>query len=263
MHYAPAPLHIPDGFLSVVVSLLLWAVSLAALGYSLKRVNEDLGERQVPLMGVLAAAIFAGQMLNFTVIGGTSGHLLGATLATVLLGPWAAVVVMTCVVSVQALVFQDGGLLALGANIFNMAIVGVAVSYFAFQTLQKLVRGRSWSLFVAGFGAAWLAVVVAALATALELAVSGTSPANVSVPTMGLVHMLIGIGEGLITVGALSFLARGAARPIAPRGGHRCGRGPCGLGCRPDDRSGAGCPFPPGLELSRWPGVGRGAAGLY
>jgi cobalt/nickel transport system permease protein len=217
MHYAPAPLHIPDGFLSVVVSFLLWAVSLAALGYSLKRVNEDLGERQVPLMGVLAAAIFAGQMLNFTVVGGTSGHLLGATLATVLLGPWAAVVVMTCVVSVQALVFQDGGLLALGANIFNMAVVGVAVSYFAFQTLQKLVRGRSWGLLVAGFGAAWLAVVVAALATALELAISGTSPANVSVPAMGLVHMLIGMGEGLITVGALSFLR--AARPDLLRRG--------------------------------------------
>jgi cobalt/nickel transport system permease protein len=217
MHYAPAPLHIPDGFLSVIVSLLLWAVSLVALGYALKRVNEDLGERQVPLMGVLAAAIFAGQMLNFTVVGGTSGHLLGATLATALLGPWPAIVVMTCVVSVQALIFQDGGLLALGANIFNMAVVGVAVSYFAFQTLQKLVGGRSWGLFAAGFGAAWLAVVVAALATALELAVSGTSPANVSIPAMGIVHMLIGAGEGLITVGALAFLR--AARPDLLRRG--------------------------------------------
>ena len=217
MHYAPAPLHIPDGFLSVIVSLLLWAVSLVALGYALKRVNEDLCERQVPLMGVLAAAIFAGQMLNFTVVGGTSGHLLGATLATALLGPWPAIVVMTWVVSVQALIFQDGGLLALGANIFNMAVVGVAVSYFAFQTLQKLVGGRSWGLFAAGFGAAWLAVVVAALATALELAVSGTSPANVSIPAMGIVHMLIGAGEGLITVGALAFLR--AARPDLLRRG--------------------------------------------
>jgi len=204
-------MHIPDGFLSVVVSLLLWAVSLAVLGYALRRINQELGERQAPLMGVLAAAIFAGQMLNFTVAGGTSGHLLGATLATVLLGPWAAMLVMTCVVGVQALIFQDGGLLALGANIFNMGIVGVLVSYFAYRTIQKLAGGRSWGVYVGGFGAAWLSVFVAALATALELAFSGTSPANVAVPAMGAIHALIGIGEGLITVGALAFLA--AARP--------------------------------------------------
>ncbi len=211
MHYSPAPLHIPDGFLSVVVAVILWIISLAGLGYALKRVNQDLGERQAPLMGVLAAAIFAGQMLNFTVAGGTSGHLLGAALATILLGPWPAIVVMTCVVSVQALIFQDGGLLALGANIFNMAIVGVAVSYFAYQTIRKLARSQRWGLLVGGFAAAWLSVVVAALATALELAVSGTSPANVAVPAMGLIHMLIGVGEGLITVGALLFVR--AARP--------------------------------------------------
>lgn len=211
MHYSPAPMHIPDGFLSVVVSLLLWVVALAVLGYALKRANQELGERQAPLMGVLAAAIFAGQMLNFTVAGGTSGHLLGAALATVLLGPWAAMLVMTCVVGVQALIFQDGGLLALGANIFNMGIVGVLVSYFAYRTILKLVSGRPWGTYIAGFGAAWLSVFVAALATALELALSGTSPANVAVPAMGAVHALIGIGEGLITLGALAFLA--AARP--------------------------------------------------
>ncbi len=211
MHYSPAPLHIPDGFLSVVVAVILWIVSLAGLGYALKRVNQDLGERQAPLMGVLAAAIFAGQMLNFTVAGGTSGHLLGAALATILLGPWAAIVVMVCVVSVQALIFQDGGLLALGANIFNMAIVGVAVSYFAYQTIRKFAGNQRWGLLVGGFAAAWLSVVVAALATALELAVSGTSPANVAVPAMGLIHMLIGVGEGLITIGALLFVR--AARP--------------------------------------------------
>lgn len=211
MHYSPAPMHIPDGFLSVAVALFMWAVSLAVLGYALKRVNRDLGERQAPLMGVLAAAIFAGQMLNFTVAGGTSGHLLGATLATIVLGPWAALLVMTCVVGVQALIFQDGGLLALGANIFNMGIVGVLVSYFAYRTIRKLAGERSWGTFAGGFGAAWLSVFVAALATALELALSGTSPANVAVPAMAAIHALIGIGEGLITVGALAFLR--AARP--------------------------------------------------
>ncbi len=211
MLYSPARMHIPDGFLSVLVSVIFWAVSIAVVAYALKRVNRDLGERQVPLMGVLAAAIFAGQMLNFTVAGGTSGHLLGATIATILLGPWAAILVMTCVVGVQALIFQDGGLLALGANIFNMAIIGVSVAFFAYRTMRKLAGGRSWGLYGSGFVAAWLSIFVASLAAALQLAISGTSPANVAVPAMGAVHALIGVGEGLITVGALAFLA--AARP--------------------------------------------------
>jgi cobalt/nickel transport system permease protein len=208
---SPAPMHIPDGFLSVIVSVLLWIVSIAALAYALKRVNQDLGERQVPLMGVLAAAIFAGQMLNFTVAGGTSGHLMGAAIATILLGPWAAVLVMTTVVGVQALVFQDGGLLALGANIFNMAVVGVAVSYFVYQTVYRLSRGQRWGIFVGGLLAAWTSIVVAALATGLELAISGTSPANIAIPAMGGIHAIIGIGEGLITLGALAFIY--ATRP--------------------------------------------------
>jgi cobalt/nickel transport system permease protein len=205
--YTPIqPMHIPDGFLSTLVAVIFWMISAIAVAYALRRVGKDLGERQVPLMGVLAAAIFAGQMLNFSVTGGTSGHLLGAALATILLGPWAAVIVMTSVVSIQALIFQDGGLLALGANLFNMAVIGVTVSYFVYTSVQKLARAKSWGIFVGGFTAAWLSIVVAALAAALQLALSGTSPANISVPAMGGIHMLIGIGEGLITVGALAFL---------------------------------------------------------
>jgi len=208
---SPEPMHIPDGFLSVTVSVLLWIASIVAIAYALKRVNQELGERQVPLMGVLAAAIFAGQMLNFTVAGGTSGHLMGAALATILLGPWAAVLVMTTVVGVQALIFQDGGLLALGANIFNMGVVGVAVSYFVYQTIYRLAGGRRWGIFAGGLLAAWTSIELAALATGLELAVSGTSPANIAIPAMGGIHALIGIGEGLITLGALAFLY--ATRP--------------------------------------------------
>jgi cobalt/nickel transport system permease protein len=203
---APIAMHIPDGFLSVPVSIFFWLASILVVGYALKRVSFDIGERQVPLMGVLAAAIFAGQMLNFTVAGGTSGHLIGAALATILLGPWAAMVVLTCVISVQALIFQDGGLLVLGTNIFNMAIVGVTVSYMVFHTVRRLAGGRSWSIYASGFAAAWTSVVVAALGTALELGISGTSPANLAIPAMGGIHALIGIGEGLITVGALAFL---------------------------------------------------------
>src|SRR4030065_17514 len=122
---APARMHIPHGFLSVLVSIVLWLAAIAVVGYALKRAGKELGERQVPMMGVLAACIFAGQMLNFTVAGGTSGHLMGAAIAPILLGPWAAVLVMTTVVSIQALIFQDGGLVVLGANLFNMAVVGV------------------------------------------------------------------------------------------------------------------------------------------
>ena len=208
---APQPMHIPDGFLSMLVSVVLWVASIIVVGYALKRVGEDLGERQVPMMGVLAAAIFAGQMLNFTVLGGTSGHLMGAALATILLGPWAAILVMTTVVGVQALIFQDGGLLALGANIFNMGIVGVTVSYFVYHTIYRLARGQRWGIFAGGFIAAWTSIEVASLAVALQLGLSGTSPANIAIPAMAGIHALIGVGEGLITLGALALIR--ASRP--------------------------------------------------
>jgi cobalt/nickel transport system permease protein len=210
-------MHIPDGFLSVSVSLLLWVIAILGVSYALRRVGRDLGERQVPMMGVLAAAIFAGQMLNFGVAGGTSGHLMGAAIATVLLGPWGAILVLTCVVSIQALIFQDGGLLALGANMFNMSIVGVAVAYMAYRTVQKLAGGDRWGLFAGGFIAAWLSIEVAALSVAFQLALSGTSPANIAIPAMAGIHALIGIGEGLITVGALVFVS--SARRDLLKGG--------------------------------------------
>ena len=211
MLFSPIAMHIPDGFLSVLISIVLWIISIVIVAYALKRVGKDLGERQVPLMGVLAAGIFAGQMLNFTVIGGTSGHLMGAAIATILMGPWAAILIMTSVVSIQALIFQDGGLLVLGANIFNMAIVGVAVAYMAYRTVIRIAGKRKGVVLVAGFIAAWLSIEIAALSAAMQLAISGTSPANLAIPAMAGVHALIGIGEGLITVGALAFLL--SARP--------------------------------------------------
>ena len=212
-HFLPggAPMHIPDGFLSTPVALLMWVVAIVAVAYALRRANRELDERKVPLFGVLAAAIFAGQMLNFSVTGGTSGHLLGAAIACILVGPWAAVLALACVVGTQALLFQDGGLLALGANIVNMAVIGVSVAYAVNRTVRKLAGDKHWGTLVAGFAAGWTSIVVAALACALELAVSGTSAANVAVPAMGGIHMLIGMGEGLITVGAVALLY--AARP--------------------------------------------------
>jgi len=206
MLLSPFGMHIPDGFLSTAVSVIFWIMSVAAVGLALQRVNKDLGERQVPLMGVLAAAIFAGQMLNFAVAGGTSGHLMGAAIATILLGPWAALLIMTCVVAIQALIFQDGGLLVLGANIFNMGVVGVTVSYFTYQTLRRILGTQRWAVLAAGFAAAWLSIELTALVVALQLAISGSAPVNLAIPAMAGIHAVIGIGEGLITMGSLAFL---------------------------------------------------------
>jgi cobalt/nickel transport system permease protein len=204
-------MHIPDGFLNTATSVVTWAASAGGVGYAVRRVRQELDERQVPLMGIAAAFIFAAQMMNFTVIGGTSGHLLGGALAAILLGPWAGMLVLTSVLTVQALLFQDGGLLALGANIFNMAMVGVLLAWAVYAGLRQLLGGKTWTTMVSGFVAAWLSVVIASLVAAAELAISGASPWGVVLPAMGAVHALIGIGEGLITVAVLAFLR--ATRP--------------------------------------------------
>ncbi len=203
MHYAPAPLHIPDGFLNFIVSLICWAITVAVLSMAISRTNKSLGEKQVPLMGIMAAFIFAAQMINFPVAGGTSGHLLGGALAAIVLGPWAAMLVMTAVIAVQALLFQDGGLLVMGANILNMGLLTSAIGYGLYRGV--LGNSRSVKLTVAGV-AAWLSVMAGALGTALQLWLSGTSSLQTVVLAMLGVHAVIGIGEALITVAALSFI---------------------------------------------------------
>lgn len=213
---SPSTMHIPDGFLSVPISAVFWLLSGLVLAIALRKTSHLVAERQVPLMGVLAATIFAGQMLNFTVTGGTSGHLLGATLAVILLGPWPAIVVMTSVISVQALLFQDGGILALGANIFNMGILAVFVSYLIFYLLARLIKKRPAGLLVSGFLAGWSSIFLASLTCAFQLALSGTSPAHIAIPAMAAIHSLIGIGEGLITSGALMFVYAARADLLQP-----------------------------------------------
>ncbi len=216
MLLSPGAMHIPNGFLNLGVTLITWLLTVLAVGYALRRTSQELDERQIPLVGVLAAAIFAGQMLNFAVAGGTSGHLVGAAIASILLGPWSAMLALTCVVVIQALVFQDGGLVVMGANILNMAVIGVLVSFAVYNLVQKLVGKQRWGLYVSGFIAAWTSIVVAALAVALQVALSGRSPANIVIPVMAGVHALIGVGEGLITVGALAFIR--STRPDLLRG---------------------------------------------
>jgi cobalt/nickel transport system permease protein len=203
MLHAPAPLHIPDGFLSLVISLFFWVITIIMVGIAISKTNKSIGEKQVPLMGIMAAFIFAAQMLNFPVAGGTSGHFLGGALAAIVLGPWAGILVMTAVIALQALLFQDGGLLVMGANIFNMGLLTTMIGFGLYRSVMG--RNKRTRLVVTGV-AAWLAVVVSALVTALQLWLSGTTRLQIVVPAMLGVHVLIGLGEALITVAALSFI---------------------------------------------------------
>jgi cobalt/nickel transport system permease protein len=204
-------MHIPDGFISTPVAVAGIAVAAGSVAYAVKATNKKMGEKQVPMMGVLAAFIFAAQMLNFPVAGGTSGHFVGAALAAIILGPWSAALIMSCVLIVQCLIFQDGGLLALGANMLNMGVIAVFVSYFTYKGIFAAMRGsKTGRLVAAGIGA-WISVVVSALACAAELAISGTVPWEIAIPAMGIVHMFIGVGEGLITVAVVALVM--GARP--------------------------------------------------
>jgi cobalt/nickel transport system permease protein len=196
--------HIPDGFLSPEVAGACAVPAAGAVAYGLRRASRELDERRVPLLGVTAAFVFAVQMLNFPVAGGTSGHFLGAGLAAILLGPWIACLVMSVVLITQSFMFADGGVTALGANVLNMGVVGALVVGGLMLAARRMLPNRRGAfLAVAGAGA-WLAVVAGSAACALELAISGTVPLGTVLPAMLGVHVLIGVGEAVITVAAVS-----------------------------------------------------------
>lgn len=218
---SPQQLHIPDGFLSTPVAIIGWILAILTIAYALRQTREQLGERQIPLLGVLAAFIFAAQAINFPVAGGTSGHLLGGALAAIVLGPWAAVLVMTAVIALQGLLFQDGGLLVMGWNIMNMGILTAFTGYLVYVGLKRILGSEQRSVFIGGSIGAWLSVEVGAIATAIQLGLSGTTPLHIGLPAMFGVHALIGIGEALITVGALALILR--SRPDLLRQGERAG----------------------------------------
>jgi cobalt/nickel transport system permease protein len=199
-------LHAPDGFVSIPIAIGMWVATIAVVGYAVRRTNQHLDDRAVPLLGVMAAFIFAAQMFNFPVIGGTSGHLLGGVLAAVMLGPWAGTLVMTAVVAVQALLFQDGGLVIMGANIFNMGIVGTLGGYWLYRAIAGLLGGEERGRLPAAAVAAWASVVGGSVAMALQLGASEVVPLGLALPAMVGVHAIIGIGEALITVAALGFI---------------------------------------------------------
>lgn len=200
-------MHIPDGFLTANTFLPAWVISISGLIICIKKTNKMLKDKMVPLMGVMSAFIFAAQMLNFPIIGGTSGHLLGAVLAVVLLGPFAGAVVISVVLIAQCFIFQDGGLIALGANIFNMAFIGAMGGYLIYFMIFKVLHKKRGFMFSVAV-ASWFSVVLASSACAFELALSGLVSLKVALPAMVSVHAIIGLGEAIITCFVLGFIAK-------------------------------------------------------
>lgn len=204
-------MHIPDGFLDLRTAATAAVLAGAALAFALRDVRRRLPARRVPLIGLSAAFVFAAQMINFPVAAGTSGHLIGAALVTVLLGPGPAVVAMTAVLLLQSLMFADGGITALGANILNLAVIAPAVAALVFALVRRLTGPGERSMLVAAGCAAWCSTLAAALACAAQLAASGIVPWSTVLPAMGAVHLVIGLAEAVITMLVLAVVLR--ARP--------------------------------------------------
>ncbi|HHT9106085.1 MAG TPA: energy-coupling factor ABC transporter permease [Candidatus Wujingus californicus] len=200
-------MHIPDGFLDTKIWIGMGCISAAFIVTATRKANKTLSDKHIPLFGVMAAFVFAAQMFNFPVGGGTSGHFMGGALTSILLGPWASILIMTTVLIIQCLVFQDGGVTALGANIFNMGIVGGFLGYYINLFIQMFTKGKK-GLFIGSFIAGWSSIVLSAICCSIELGVSGIMPLKIIFPAMTAIHALIGIGEGFITVAVLSLLTR-------------------------------------------------------
>jgi len=199
--------HIPDGLMDPIVFGAGWLLTIIAIFISLKIVNKKVDNKQIPLMAVLAAGIFVGQMLNFPVGGGTSGHLVGAVMAAVFLGPFAGMIVITTIMVIQCLLFGDGGITALGLNTLNMGVIGCMVGWYVHRIFP--VRYRNIGIFFAS----WLAIFLGALSCSLQLTLSHSLSGGVygisgtiAFPTMLGYHAIIGIGEALITVGVVTFI---------------------------------------------------------
>lgn len=204
-------MHLPDGFVSLPVNITSFAASGALFLYSIREANKKLELKQVPLLAVSAAFIFAAQMLNFPVLPGVSGHFMGAVLAMILLGPFNSFIVMTLVLVLQALMFADGGVLALGSNIFNMGFMGAIVSYFVFAGLLRILPKTKPAFLANTFFVSWLSIVLASASCSAMLAISGTYPFVPTIVSMTGVHAIIGIGEAIITTTVISLVV--ALRP--------------------------------------------------
>jgi cobalt/nickel transport system permease protein len=194
-------MHIPDGFIDLKTSATVAAAGVVGVAAALRGAKKQLTEKSAPLAGLTAVYVFAVQMLNFPVAAGTSGHLLGGALAAVLVGPYAATLAITVVLMIQAFLFADGGLTALGLNIFNMSIIGVWVGYGVFLAVRKVAPQKKASIAVAAAIAGFISVPAAAAGFVLEYAVGATATYETSAVLVGMIstHILIGIGEAIIT----------------------------------------------------------------
>jgi cobalamin biosynthesis protein CbiM len=199
-------MHIPDGFIDIPTSTAFAALAATGVALSLKGAKSSLDEKTAPLAGLTATFIFAVQMLNFPVAAGTSGHLLGGALAAVLVGPYAASLALTVVLLMQGLLFADGGLTAIGLNVFNMSIIGVWVGYFAFNLAKRVLPKKKASVAIAALFGGFISVPAAAFGFVIEYAIGGTATFSTSAVASAMIgtHILIGIGEGLITFFAVS-----------------------------------------------------------
>ncbi len=200
-------MHIPDGFLDVKTAVATYAVSAAVIPAAMGRAKKTMKDKNIPFMASMASFVFVAQMINFPIAGGTSGHLLGNVLLSYLFGPWVSTMIMTVVITLQALLFGDGGITALGANILNMAIVANAAGYLVMRLCDRLKMSRNVTL----FAASWFSVMLAALLASAEISFSGLISFKVAAASMLFWHGFIGIGEGLLTAVITSAILK--ARP--------------------------------------------------
>ncbi len=199
-------MHIPDGLLDPITTIVLWIVTIAfmILGYFRmgKMFEKEDSEKMIPYIGVLAAIIFAFQFVNYPVPGGTSGHLVGGTLVAVILGPWASVIVLFLILVIQSL-FGDGGITTLGANTFNMGIIGGIVGFYLVMLFVRLLNNTSLKkelkVTIATAIGSYIAIVLASFICGIEIGISGTIPIEIAIPAMVFWHILIGIGEAIIS----------------------------------------------------------------
>lgn len=198
-------MHIPDGFLSPAVWVSLDVAAVPAIVYCARRQSMDATEMRAPLLGVMGAFVFAAQMINFPVGPGASGHLVGAALLAVLFGPRAAALMMAAILGVQALLFQDGGITALGANFWNLGVLGVCIGYLPYAvSLRAGGRWRDAAIFLGG----WLAVVAGAAAVGAQLALSGVASPKLLLGSLIGIHVITGLIEGALTLAAVRMIER-------------------------------------------------------
>jgi cobalt/nickel transport system permease protein len=203
-------MHISDGLIlnntSIVLAVIMWILSISILAWSWKKAQQTYTRSITALLAISSAFVFAAQMINFPIAFGTSGHLVGGTFLAVLLGPYAAILSMTLVLGMQALFFADGGIVAFGMNMFNMAIIG-GLSYFLIKALTRKNSDQKWFM-SSVFIASWISVMLGAVITSFEIAPAFSGGLAVTLPSMLLLHGLIGVGEGAITTVLVTSIQR-------------------------------------------------------